>query len=155
MRTIIPGGSGLIGRALAASLAADKHEVIILSRDPQHRYLRLAGVRLEQWDGRTAAGWGHWADGADAIVNLAGENFAGESLLPIFLKRWSAKRKRTILESRINAGQAVVQAIEAAKKKPGVLIQSSAVGYYGIVNQDALTEDAPRANDFLARVCFD
>lgn len=155
MRIIITGGTGLIGRALAADLAAGGHEVIILSRDPQEARIRIDGVRVERWDGRTAAGWGHLADGADAIVNLAGENFAGETLLAIFFKRWSAKYKRAVLQSRIQVGQAVLQAIEPAKKKPGVLIQASAVGYYGVANTDELTEDSPRGNDYLARVCFE
>jgi len=155
MRIIITGGSGLIGRALAASLAADNHEVIILSRNAQSVRSLPKGARAEQWDGRTATGWGRLADGADAIVNLAGESIAGESLLPILFKRWTSKRKRRILESRTNAGQAVLQAIEAAKRKPGVLIQSSAVGYYGTLRDEELTEEAYPGNDFLARVCWD
>jgi len=155
MRVIITGGSGLIGRALAASLAADNHEVIILSRNAQSVRSLPKGARAEQWDGRTATGWGRLADGADAIVNLAGESIAGESLLPILFKRWTSKRKRRILESRTNAGQAVLQAIEAAKRKPGVLIQSSAVGYYGTLRDEELTEEAYPGNDFLARVCWD
>ena len=82
MRVIITGGSGLIGSALAADLLKDGHEVIALSRDPQGRRSHLpAGVRVEPWDGRSAQGWGHLAEGAWAIVNLAGENI-GE-------KRWS------------------------------------------------------------------
>ena len=155
MRIIITGGSGLIGRALAASLAADNHEVIILSRNAQSVRSLPKGARAEQWDGRTATGWGRLADGADAIVNLAGESIAGESLLPILFKRWTSKRKRRILESRTNAGQAVLQAIEAAKRKPGVLVQSSAVGYYGTLRDEELTEEAYPGNDFLARVCWD
>lgn len=155
MRVIITGGTGLIGRALTNSLAADGHEVIILSRTLDRATKLPKGARAVQWDGRTASGWDSLADGADAIVNLAGESIAGESLFPILLRRWSSKRKRAILHSRLNAGQAVVQAIEAAAKKPRVLIQSSAVGYYGTLNTDELTEEAPYANDFLARTCFD
>jgi len=155
MRVIITGGSGLIGRALAASLAADNHEVIILSRNAQSVRSLPKGARAEQWDGRTATGWGRLADGADAIVNLAAESIAGESLLPILFKRWTSRRKRRILESRTNAGQAVLQAIEAAKRKPGVLIQSSAVGYYGTLRDEELTEEAYRGSDFLARVAWD
>ena len=155
MRVIITGGSGLIGRALAASLAADNHEVIILSRNAQSVRSLPKGARAEQWDGRTATGWGRLADGADAIVNLAAESIAGESLLPILFKRWTSRRKRRILDSRTNAGQAVLQAIEAAKRKPGVLIQSSAVGYYGTLRDEELTEEAYRGSDFLARVAWD
>jgi uncharacterized protein YbjT (DUF2867 family) len=71
MRTIITGGTGLIGRAFADSLAADGQDVILLSRTPEKAIALPAGVRAERWDGGTAAGWGALADGADAIVNLA------------------------------------------------------------------------------------
>lgn len=72
MRVVITGGTGLIGRALAASLAADKHEVIVLSRSPQYARSMPGGVKVEKWDGRTSAGWGQFVDGADAVDNLAG-----------------------------------------------------------------------------------
>ncbi|HEX6385750.1 MAG TPA: NAD-dependent epimerase/dehydratase family protein, partial [Anaerolineae bacterium] len=73
MRVIITGGTGLIGSELAASLASDGHDVIALSRSPAKR-TAAQSVRIEKWDSKTAAGWGHLADGADAIVNLAGES---------------------------------------------------------------------------------
>jgi uncharacterized protein (TIGR01777 family) len=103
------------------------------------------GIRQEKWDGRTTQGWGHLADGADAIVNLAGVNLSSG--------RWTVKRKKEILESRTNAGAAVVQAIQQAANKPRLVIQSSAVGYYGPSDIELLNETTPPANDFLARVC--
>jgi hypothetical protein len=145
MKVIITGGTGLIGRALAHSLAADHHDVIILSRTPEKAGKLPAGVRAEKWDGRTAAGWGHLADGADAIVNLAGANIAAQ--------RWMPARKEIILNSRVHAGQAVVEAINAAAVKPGVVVQASAVGYYGPRDATPVTEDAPAGSDFLAQVC--
>ena len=92
MQIIITGGTGLIRSALAQNLAKDGHEIIVLSRNPA-KYSFPSGVRGEKWDGKTAAGWGHLADGADAIVNLAGEPIAGSGLLP---SRWTAERKRRI-----------------------------------------------------------
>jgi uncharacterized protein (TIGR01777 family) len=151
MRIIITGGTGLIGRHLAGSLAADGHEVIVLSRNPERAQGLPAGVRLEKWDGRTAAGWGHLADGAGAIVNLAGENLAGNN--PPFDMRWTPERKRRILESRLNAGRAVVEAIQAAATKPLVLVQSSAVGYYGPRGDEDITEQASAGSGFQADVC--
>nr|WP_290669254.1 TIGR01777 family oxidoreductase [Ardenticatena sp.] len=146
MRILITGGTGLIGRALAADLARDGHEAIVLSRTPERYAGQLPpGVRAERWDGRTADGWGDLADGADAIVNLAGENIASG--------RWTAERKRRIRESRLHAGQAVVQAVEAATAKPRVVVQASAVGYYGPCGDEIITEDHPPGNDFLADVC--
>ncbi len=147
MRVLITGGTGLIGRALAANLAADGHEVILLSRAPERTTALPAGVRAERWDGRTAEGWAALADGADAIVNLAGENIAAG--------RWTAERKRRIRESRVNAGRAVVQAVEAVAHKPRVVIQASAVGYYGPRGDEEVTEETPPGDDFLAQVTIE
>ena len=146
MRVIIAGGTGLIGRALAADLAAGGREVIVLSRSPERATGLPAGVRAERWDGRTAQGWGHLVNGAEAMVNLAGENLAAG--------RWTPERRRRIRDSRIHAGEAVVAAIGAADAKPRVLIQASAVGYYGPRGNEELTETAPPGNDFLARLCL-
>jgi uncharacterized protein len=147
MRVIITGGTGLIGQALAADLVAGGHEVILLSRTPRRVTGLPAGVRAEGWDGRTAAGWGPLADGAQAIVNLAGENLGAG--------RWTAERKRRIRDSRLNAGRAVVQAVQAAGQPPRVVVQSSAVGYYGPQGDQEMGEEAPPGSDFLARVCVE
>jgi uncharacterized protein (TIGR01777 family) len=152
MRVIITGGSGLIGRALTQNLASDGHEVIILSRTP-NRVLDLpAGARAVNWDGRSADGWGQLADGADAIVNLAGANLAGEGFVPA---RWTEQRKRLIRDSRVHSGQAVVQAIEQAGVKPRVLIQASGIDYYGVQGDEKVTEDTAAGESFLARLAAD
>ena len=149
MRIIITGGTGLIGSAIAKNLAADGHEVIVLSRNPA-RHTFPAGIRGEKWDSKTAVGWGHLADGAEAIVNLAGAPIAGTGLLP---SRWTEERKHRIRQSRIDAGTAVTEAIAAASKKPKVLIQSSGADYYGDVQSDQIiTEAAPNGSGFLADV---
>lgn len=147
MKAIITGGTGQIGQALAESLAADHHEVIVLSRDPQSAKAKdlPTGVRVEKWDGRSGAGWAHLAEGADAIVNLAGANLASS--------KWSPERKRLILESRLQAGQAVVDAVSQTTQKPSVVIQSSAVGFYGPYTTEQVTEGLPSGQDFLADVC--
>jgi uncharacterized protein (TIGR01777 family) len=153
MHTLITGGTGLIGRALIDSLVADgqetgRHTVTVLSRSPQKHQASLpAGVQAVKWDGKNAEGWGHLADGADAIVNLAGEGIADG--------RWSEERKRRILQSRVDAGKAVVEAVRQAKVKPKVVIQSSAVGYYGVGDKTLLTEGSAPGNDFLGQVCSD
>jgi uncharacterized protein (TIGR01777 family) len=104
-----------------------------------------AKIQFAQWDGKTAAGWGHLVEEVDAIVNLAGAGLADA--------RWTDERKKVILESRLDPGAAIVEAIEAARNKPKALIQASAVGYYGTEKDGALTESAPPGNDFLAEVC--
>ncbi|RME38858.1 MAG: NAD-dependent epimerase/dehydratase family protein, partial [Thermoflexia bacterium] len=139
MSVLITGGTGLIGRALAAELVAAGHEVAVLSRNPQGARGLPPGVRVERWDGRTAQGWGGLADGAYAIVNLAGENLAGG--------RWTAERKQRIRQSRLDAGQAVVEAVRAAKRKPAVVVQASGIGYYGPHGDEEVTEDFPPGSD--------
>lgn len=150
MRIIITGGTGLIGQEVANSLAHDHHEVIVLSRNTNKTSGLVPGVQVVAWDTRTANGWGHLADGADAIINLAGESISGESFLP---ERWTDEKKKRILDSRVNAGRAVTEAIEKARVKPKVLVQASAVGYYGETGDKPLTEQSPAGQNFLADVC--
>lgn len=149
MRVIITGGTGLIGSALAQNLSADGYEVIVLTRSPQRETGLPAGVRAVGWDARSAEGWGPLVEGAAAIVNLAGASVAGEAFLPA---RWTDERKRLLRDSRIHAGEAVVEAVERAEEKPGVVIQASGIGYYGFHGDEVLDEDAAPGHDFLARL---
>jgi uncharacterized protein (TIGR01777 family) len=146
MRVIITGGSGLIGQELTKYLSKDGHEVIILSRSPERVKNLPKGARAVKWDARTAVGWGELIDDDTAIINLAGAGI-GDS-------RWTDERKKVILESRLNAAKAVIEAVQAAATKPKVVIQSSAVGYYGNRGDETMTESsAPAADYFLADVC--
>ena len=153
MRVIITGGAGLIGRAVSRELTRSGYEVIVLSRNPEKVRGLPSNTRVVSWDGQTANGWEEWAEGAEAIINLAGVSIAGDSLLSLTLNRWTSQRKRSILESRLKAGRAVVQAVQQARQKPKVIIQASAVGYYGSRGEEDLTELSEPAHDFLARVC--
>src|SRR5262245_57668884 len=138
MRVVITGGTGLIGRALAAELAPAGYETIVLSRDPRKARGLPEGVRAEFWDGQTGdgqsgdgesgdgesgAGWSRWIDGETAIVHLAGAGIADD--------RWSEGRKRESRDSRTVSSRAVLAAIREAGAKPRALLQASAVGYYG------------------------
>lgn len=152
MRVVITGGTGLVGRVLSANLAADGHEVIVLSRLPERAAGMAATVQLVHWDAHTAEGWVHLADGADAIVNLAGENLAGTAFFP---SRWTEKRKREIRESRFHAGHAVVEAVAQASRPPEVLIQASGVGYYGPHGDETLDEGASPGDDLMARLAHE
>ena len=123
MRIIITGGTGLMGRALVESLATDRHDVIVVSRSPEKAILP-AGVRAERWDGRTASGWwGALADGADAIVNLAGESIGGENIVALMANRWTPERKQLIRSSRVNVGMAVKQVCPEAVRVAIALMQ--------------------------------
>lgn len=154
MKVIITGGTGNIGRYLITELKQHGHQLVILSRNPaKYKGQFDPDIKLVQWDAKTADGWAAEANGADAIINLAGESIAGENFLPT---RWTDEQKRKIKQSRLNAGQAVVEAVQQAEQKPKVILQSSAVGYYGPRNDGAiLDESAPPGNDFLGQVCVD
>jgi uncharacterized protein (TIGR01777 family) len=149
MRIVITGGSGLIGGALARELGGAGHDVVVLTRDPGKVGALPAGVRAAPWDGKTPAGWGSLlagnAEGGTAIVHLAGESIASG--------RWTDDKKRRIRDSRVDSGHAVLQAIREAAVKPRVLLQGSAVGYYGPRGDEVIREDAAPGKDFLAEVC--
>ena len=146
---IIAGGSGLIGKALTRELRRNNHEVVILSRNPEHAIRVSEGVKYFSWDGRTQQGWGNLVEGADAVVNLAGANLAGEGFFPA---RLSMERKQVLKQSRLNALKAIIEAIETASEKPKVLIQASAIGYYGPLGDQPVDESEPVGNDFMARL---
>jgi uncharacterized protein (TIGR01777 family) len=145
MRVVIAGATGFIGRALCKELHKD-YEVIALTRD-----IRRAGpligkwAKVVEWDGRTTGSWIQQADGAFAIVNLAGENVASG--------RWNKLKKGGILHSRLDTSRAVLTAIKQVNKKPGVVIHASAVGYYGPRGNERLDEASPAGKGFLADVC--
>jgi uncharacterized protein (TIGR01777 family) len=145
MRVVITGATGFIGRALCRELHKD-YEVIALSRDAS----RAAGsvgdwAKVVEWDGRTTGSWLKQANGAFAIINLAGENVASG--------RWNESKKAGILHSRLDSARAVLEAIKQVDKKPTVVIQASAVGYYGPRRDEQLDETSAPGEGFLARVC--
>lgn len=143
MKVIITGGTGLIGRSFAQALLPE-HEVIILTRNTA-KHNAPSGTKVVQWDAQSADNWGHLIDNQTAIVNLAGAGISDG--------RWTKTRKEEITQSRVKAGQAVMQAIEKASQKPAVLLQASAIGYYGTQYHDHyLDETTPAGNDFLANV---
>jgi len=146
MKVIIGGGTGFIGRTLLRALIREKHEVVLLTRHPgMISHLGLDGVSGIQWDGESASSWADEIDGADAVINLAGESIAA--------KRWSQEQKEKIVASRVNSTKAIVQAVEKAKAKPSVLINASAIGFYGNVDEGKVSESTPKGKGFLADTC--
>ena len=147
MHVIIAGGTGLIGRELTKELAQHGYEVIILSRKPDRVIGVPKGVEVIAWDGETVQGWGNLIEESKAIVNLAGENIAGEGFFP---SRLTDERKERIRTSRILPAKAILEAVAAAEKKPEVSVQSSAIGYYGPRGDEKLNEESPPGDDFFA-----
>jgi uncharacterized protein (TIGR01777 family) len=138
VRIVIAGGTGFLGRALTEALTARRHEVIVLTR----RHPARPGQVSWTPDG-TAGPWARVLDGADAVVNLAGESIAGA--------RWTERRKRLLLDSRVLPARSLVAAVSGASRPPAVIVQSSAVGYYGGRGDEPIAESSGPGDDFLAR----
>ncbi|MBN1805712.1 MAG: TIGR01777 family oxidoreductase [Sedimentisphaerales bacterium] len=145
MRVVITGATGFIGRALCKALHKD-YEVIALSRD-SNRATKSVGewAQVVEWDGRTGGCWIQQADGALAIVNLAGDNIASG--------RWNKTKKAGILHSRLDSTRAVIEAVKLVNKKPKVVILASAIGYYGCRGNERLDENSTAGKGFLADLC--
>ena len=143
MRVVIAGATGFLGRPLVAALLADGHAVVVLSRGDR---ASVPGARIVTWDPqRGLAPWAVEMNGADAVINLAGE--------PIGDHRWTAARKHQIEDSRVTATRRIVEAIAASSRPPAVLVNGSGVGFYGRCGDEIVTEETGAGSDFLAGVC--
>jgi len=145
MRVIILGATGFIGRTLSKLLKRAGYEVVALTRN-KDRGRKILGkdIQVVEWDSKSAEGWESHANGAYAIINLIGENLASG--------RWTQERKKSILESRLNAGKAVNLAIQRVQSKPKVVVQASAIGYYGSRSDEILDETSDPGEGFLSEV---
>jgi uncharacterized protein (TIGR01777 family) len=140
MRVLVSGASGLIGSALVPFLTTGGHPVRRLVR-------RAAGGNDDtaSWDptaGRIDEGA---LDGIDAVVHLAGENISAG--------RWTAERKRRILDSRVRSTQLLAQSLAAAPQRPRAFVCASAIGFYGDRGDDLVDDNAVAGSGFLADVC--
>ena len=137
MQILVTGGTGFIGQALVPGLTAAGHEVLILSRG---RHRDQQGVRyLRDLDSLPSA------TPVDAVINLAGASLAG--------KRWNDAYKREIVDSRIDTTRAILDLVQRLDKAPGVLLNASAIGYYGASDDTPLDENAPPGVGFSAELC--
>ncbi|MDO9016756.1 MAG: TIGR01777 family oxidoreductase [Deltaproteobacteria bacterium] len=144
MRVGVVGATGFVGRSLVAALIARGDEVVAFSRDPVRARRSLpAGADARSLEAITPEGV---AD-LDAVVNLAGE--------PVGAKRWDDAFRAAIRESRVRTTRRVVDAIAGASPRPRVLVNASAVGFYGPRGDEEVTEATPPGDDFLAGVCRD
>ncbi len=143
MKVLISGGSGFLGSALSRLLLVENHQVWVLTRGVGNNKF-VSGVTPVKWDGCSTLGWLDVFEQIDAVVNLAGATIGSWP--------WHAARKKEIIQSRVNAGQAITQAFEQASRRPSVLIQASGVGYYGHRDSTPVNEQTTSGNDYLAQV---
>jgi hypothetical protein len=139
MKVIVTGGTGFLGTPLVVQLRAEGNDVVVLTRG------RAAPGQITWLPDGTVGPWAKAIEGADAVINLAGESIAGH--------RWTTAHKARIRDSRILATRSMVAAIHGAGRKPATLVNASAVGYYGSRGDATLTEESPPGEDFLATVC--
>lgn len=140
MKVLIFGGSGFVGQQLAKRLLRSDYHVLIPSRNQQQLpYGEVLPYSIEQIGAVLAACKENYA-----IINLAGES--------INSGRWTPQRKQLILESRIRLTNAITEAIAKTPQKPNVLINASAVGFYGYSETQTFDEASGAGDGFLAEV---
>ncbi len=144
MKVVLFGGSGFLGGHLIAALSASGHHITLVTRRPPSEVNVVSpGIEVKSWF--PPEGLSSILDGAEGVVNLIGESIGA--------KRWSIPRKQVILSSRVDSTRAIVDAIAKTHNRPNVLLNASAVGYYGNVESEVATEERPPGEDFLATVC--
>ena len=145
MKIVIIGATGFIGRKLFTALDKEEYDLIVVSRDIANAH-KVLGEHAEfcEWDGSDEGRLAQIFTDAGAIINLAGENIGTSG--------WSQNQRKKIISSRTNITTTVVKTINKLDKKPGVLLQASAIGFYGSDFINSFTEESPAGKGFLAEV---
>ena len=142
MKIVIAGGTGTLGRHLINKLEKE-HEIIILSRmeDNQKASKNISLVNYSE----DIYGWAEFLKESDVIINLVGESIAN--------KRWSGKQKKILLNSRLESIQRISDAIKIIKHNHKIIMNASAVGYYGS-SLNPVNETSSSGNNFLSNICI-
>ena len=146
MRILVSGSTGFLGTTLIETLEKRSHTIARLVRPGTARdgaaEIRAQAVAWDPVGGQFEAAQ---AEGADALVHLAGASIAGG--------RWNASRKELLRTSRIDATRHLIGALAKLQRPPRVIVSASAVGYYGDRGEEILTEASSPGNEFLAGIC--
>lgn len=141
MKILITGASGLIGQALSQELIARGHTTVAAVRRAPRRNDEV------QWDPRSGVMAREAFQGVDAVVHLAGAGIGD--------KRWTDSYKMEILESRTRSTRLLAETMASLEVKPSVFLSGSAIGIYGVRDNEELTEQSSIGSGFLADVCRD
>src|SRR5919108_5981808 len=148
MKVVVAGGTGYIGSLLVPGLADAGHDAVVLTRRRPSDVGGLpGGAEAVQWDPSTPdRPLVQALTGADAVVNLAGTN--------IGTAPWTPGRRRSVLESRLQATKTLVDALADVEpsRRPGALVNASGIDYYGDRGEEAMAEPADPGSSFLATV---
>ena len=147
MRILISGSTGFLGTALIQRLESEGHEVVRLVRPATSAIPGTAAAKMVSWDPLSNQFDAARAEGADALIHLAGASIADG--------RWNAARKSLLRTSRIDATRHLIAALSRLQRPPGVIVSASAIGYYGNRAEEELTESSAPGTDFLAKLCID
>jgi uncharacterized protein (TIGR01777 family) len=143
---LVTGGTGMIGNALTKALLEKNYKVIILSRDPGKQRSDNPNLRYARWNVKEQTIDANALTAADHIIHLAGAGVAD--------KRWSKKRKKEIVDSRVKSGELLVKYLTQVPNKIKTVIGILGIGFYGPdVSGKPFTESDPPANDFLGETC--
>ncbi|MFN6474812.1 TIGR01777 family oxidoreductase [Nostoc sp. DedQUE07] len=150
MKVAITGATGFVGSRLVQRLHKEGHKIVALTRNTAFAQKvfpseAFPNVEIVAHTPNASGSWQSVIASCDGVVNLAGE--------PIGEGRWTPERKQEILNSRKLGTQKIVEAIAKANPKPSVLINASAIGYYGTSETATFDETSLSGNDFLAQVC--
>lgn len=140
-KIVLAAGTGMLGKALTKRFSQNTAEIVVLSRSPR---AKSGNVRTVVWDGRNPGNWCNELEGADLLVNLTGRSINC---------RHTSENKKLILESRINAVNALAQAVEHCKTPPAVWVQASAGAIYLAGGQTSTENGSTNGSGFMADVC--
>ncbi len=149
MKIAITGATGFVGTSLVKKLNKPENQLLILTRNPARATKvfpasAFPNLEIVAYTPKKEGEWQPAISGCDAVINLAGEPIS---------ERWSPKHKKEILDSRQLGTRTIVEAIKKADPKPKVLVNASAIGYYGTSETKTFEESSAPGEDFLAQVC--
>ncbi|RPI14307.1 MAG: TIGR01777 family protein [Acidobacteriales bacterium] len=144
MNITVTGGTGFIGRRVVRRLLAEGHSVHLLVRQANTGF--GPSVQCSIWNAYTMEPAAESLAEADAVIHLAGEPVS---------QRWTPSARRRILDSRVIGTRRLIEAMSRLTHRPGVLVSAAAIGLYGSVGNEILTEASAPGEDFLAKVCLE
>ncbi|MDP5018240.1 TIGR01777 family protein [Anabaena sp. UHCC 0187] len=150
MKIAISGATGFVGSRLVERLHTQGHRILVLTRNTNfaHKVFpssTFPNVEIIAYNPRVSGVWQDTIAGCDGVVNLAGE--------PIAEERWTPERKQELLDSRKLGTEKIVEAIAKVNPRPTVLVNASAIGYYGTSETATFDENSPSGQDFLSQIC--